>query len=176
MERASSATTRYLPVYADGVPHEPTPFGWSGAVLRSQEGTNPSSAHRLAKARSNINAQAHIPLIHLAQGAPPPEEDPSMEEEEGLFSPIGNNRLSTITERTEQMTIASRLSRASSRQTIHAGNGAPQQHLAVPDRGSYYAASRHSGRPMSTFTATTFTDYGQVIGGHQRRSRSQALH
>lgn len=151
----------------DPTPPGLTPYDWNGALIRSQAGENPSSAHRLAKARADINAQAHMPLIHIAQGGLPPEGEPSMEEEEP-FSPYGNNRLSTITERTEQMTIRSRMTPASSRHTLRAGDSASQQPLTVPGRGSYYAPSRASGRPMSVVTSTTFTDYGQVIGNNLR--------
>lgn len=154
---------------ADGEQSARVPFEWNGALLRSQEGDNPSSAHKLARARAEINARAHIPLIHLAQNGPPPEGlegEPPMEEEEPPFSPLGNNRLSTISEKTEQHTIDSR-TWGGSQQTLRTGNGASQQHLAVPGRGSYYAPSRASGRPMSTFTTTTITDYGQVIGMYE---------
>jgi hypothetical protein len=139
------------------------PFDFNGALMRSKAGSNPNSAHKLALARAAINAKAHMPLIHLAQDGDGMAEEEYDEEEEPPLMSLENARLSTITEKTEQRTIDSRMwgrsqqalsATGGSRHDLSLNNLRSQQYLTT-------GAPRVS-RAMSAVTSTT--DYGQLIG------------
>jgi hypothetical protein len=146
-------------------PVDRTPFDFSGNLLRSHAGPEPSSAHRLALARANIN-KVHIPprqpLIHLAQQQGMGFDDFYEEDEEEIIvdddsfaQPMMEpNRLSTITEKTEVRTVESRSQFGYSPSEFLVDTSRPT--LGVP---------RASMRPMSAMTGMTGStmDYGQPI-------------